>query len=144
MKRLVLTTTLALFICTMAFADGRRSYENRSDVFWHLMELQITESLRTNMEGTADPQLTNIVIFRGLYGDRVEFTEAVRHIKRIHRRSQDPETRNLAVAALNSIRSDEARHYLARHVSREEATAARLATHQILIDALNGFAIAYR
>lgn len=144
MKRLVLSAALTLFICTNTFADGRNSYDNRSDLFWQLMELQITESLRSNMDGTAAPQLKNIVVFRGLYGDRVEFADAVRHIKRIHRRSQDKETRNLAVAALNSIRSDEARHYVTRHVSREEATEARLATHQILVDALNGFALAYR
>lgn len=144
MKRLILSTALTLFICTTAFADERNSYDNRSDLFWQLMELQITKSLRTNIDGTAGPQLKNIIIFRGLYGDRVEFTDAVRHIKRIHRRSIDKETRALAVAALNSIRSDEARHYLARHVSRDEAADARLATHQILIDALNNSALAYR
>jgi hypothetical protein len=144
MKRFILSTALTLLISTTLIADGRTSYENRPDVFWQLMELQITESLRTNENGIAKPQLKNIVVFRGLYGDRVDFVDAVRHIKRIHQRSADKETRDLAVAALNAIRSDEARHYLSRHVSRDEIADARVVTRQILIDALNDFVIARR
>lgn len=138
----ILTVALIVILAAPSAAQSRSVYDGKPESFWQSLEAQITQSLEENVDGMATQQLRNVVIFRSLYADRVSMQGAAPAIIAIHRASSDSEMQALAVAALQSINSMEARSYIRRRVSKSAVDDARLATREILVDALANFAFA--
>jgi hypothetical protein len=144
MIRTLLLSLVLLAITSSASAQNLPNYDAKPDAFWQALEIQMYRSLAENVDGIAPQQLRNIVIFRSLYADRLDLSESVPVIIRLHRTSRNDEIRALAVAALQAINTFEARSYVRNRVSRSESDAARLVARDALVEALANFPLARR
>lgn len=115
---------IAMFV-TPALAQGQGTFESRPASFWRAFEAQTANSFASSIEDVKNSQLENVITISTLYRNHVDFSESVPAIIAYHKGATNPYHRALAVAALQSIDSWEARSYLRRKVKDEDMEAAR-------------------
>ncbi len=115
---------IALFVIP-ASAQEHETLDERSENFWRLMELQVSQSFDSELENIKITQLENIVRMGALYRHKVNFSDSVPAIINYYKGCADEYGRALAIAALQSIDSVEGRSYLRKRINNDELESAR-------------------
>ncbi len=126
----MLVLVLLLGLPIAAHAQGRVSYTPETK--WRYIELQLVETLESSVDGIRSQSLKNAVIYATLYRDQVDLSRAVSAIRTVY--EDDASNRKLALAALQAIGSEWAKHYVARHVPKAELEESRLVMATVLTE----------
>ncbi len=126
----MLVLVLLLGLPIAAHAQGRVSYTPETK--WRYIELQLVETLESSVDGIRSQSLKNAVIYATLYRDQVDLSSAVSAIRTVY--EDDASNRKLALAALQAIGSEWAKHYVARHVPKAEVEESRLVMATVLTE----------
>ena len=126
----MLVLVLLLGLPIAAHAQDRVSYTPETK--WRYIELQLVETLESSVDGVRTQSLKNAVIYATLYRDQVDLSSAVSAIRTVY--EDDASNRKLALAALQAIGSEWAKHYVARHVPKAELEESRLVMATVLTE----------
>ena len=126
----MLVLVLLLGLPIAAHAQSRVSYTPETK--WRYIELQLVETLESSVDGIRSQSLKNAVIYATLYRDQVDLSSAVSAIRTVY--EDDASNRKLALAALQAIGSEWAKHYVARHVPKAELEESRLVMATVLTE----------
>ncbi len=128
----MLVLVLLLGLPIAAHAQSRVSYTPETK--WRYIELQLVETLKSSVDGIRAQSLKNAVIYATLYRDHVDLSSAVRAIRTVYEDDERASNRKLALAALQAIGSEWAKHYVARHVPKAELEESRLVMATVLTE----------
>ena len=128
----MLVLVLLLGLPIAAHAQDRVSYTPETK--WRYIERQLVETLESSVDGIRTQSLKNAVIYATLYRDQVDLSSAVGAIRKVYEDDEQASNRKLALAALQAIGSEWAKHYVARHVPKAELEESRLVMATVLTE----------
>ncbi len=133
MKRLFLFTLL--FCMALPSLAQERKYANASPTFWNNLLTQTQTNCASKDVAIRKQTLRNMIYFANNYRLEAPLHQIVNRLIGVYERDKNEEVRELALAAIVSIGSDNARAYVNRHVEKKELPRSGA----LIADVLAGF-----
>lgn len=140
MTKFLLTLLLA-FIPLTSYAQ--HNPETQSDRHWQLTEEQTIATLANSQDDVSLQTLKNTIVLGVMYRDKMDFQRLVDPVIGLHKRTEQQELKDLALAALHVIGTDRAQAYVKKH-SAEDPDRSRLLAMEVLDDYLARGSLAAR
>ena len=129
---------LMVALAMPANAQTQRQLDNKNDLWWNALELQLANNLDSPVAKIQEAALQHIVFFANNYSDKVDFTDLTPEIMAMYENDELEAKRTLALVALSAIGNEQTMIRLFDLVKNEQSKRIHDLTLAVLAEYYGG------